>query len=767
MPTAQKTGTTAGLLQQLLSNLIIITVGLLAVLAWAIGIRLQPPPLKENPMAISEFSARRAEQELRQLILENKSHPTGSELNAQVQKRIQEKLEQLGYPVEVQEAWSCGTSGTCAQVHNILAHQVGRETNQAVLLVAHYDSAGASPGASDNAASVAAILEIARNLEAAQPLRNSVIFFMSDGEELGSLGAKAFMDEHPWATEIRVVINLEARGTSGRSLVFETSGDNRWLIDTYATSVADPAASSLFPEIYRYLPNDTDLSIFKREGIAGLNQAFVDNSHYYHTPQDDLNHLELGSLQHQGETVLALTRRFADMDLTLPRPGKAVYIDILGFFLLWWPEAWAGPLALLPLGILAALSLQLIRQHQLTVSALGGGCLAWLLGGLVPVLLSTALMWVLRTATGVAYPWYAYPLPTRAMIWSGVLFSNGLISLFFFRKTGHWGLSLGSWCGWACLLVIAIWQAPGSSPLFWIPLSVAMAALAITCFWPRFSRFALGLAYLVSALGAGLFGMQLALLVESTLGADMRFIISIPLALAASALSPLWVFPNTRGWGKKLLLATSVGVMLLTCMTAMWLPPYSQTRPQLVNIRYVQDRNLSASYWIIRPLDDVIPPTMRAASSLDYLALFPWSERKYWVAPAPHTPLATPALIKLDEKLIGAERVANVRLTPLRSDDQTFLYIPKQALLGSIVVEGKTIPVRRDNSRYDYVMFTGLPPTGLEFELHFHGTNPVEILVSNTSLGLPVNLKGEPLRPVSAIPYQNGDTTTILFRVEF
>src|SRR5690606_17913127 len=119
----------------------------------------------------------------------------------------------------------------------------------AVLLTAHYDSVAAGPGAADDMAGVAAMLEIARILREEPPLAAPLIFLFSDGEEVGLLGAEAFTG-HPWAADVGVVINLEANGTRGQSLLFETTDDNAWLIDAFAAEAPRPVASSLFEALY-------------------------------------------------------------------------------------------------------------------------------------------------------------------------------------------------------------------------------------------------------------------------------------------------------------------------------------------------------------------------------------------------------------------------------------------------------------------------------------------------------------------------------------
>ena len=119
-----------------------------------------------------------------------------------------------------------------------------------------------------------------------------------------------------------------------------------------------PVALSVTYKAYKRLPNDTDLTVFKRAGRAGMNFAFIDEVSHYHTPLDDLAHLDLGSLQHQGENALAVARGLAGADLAHPRPGRSCYQDLLGFALLRWPAGLtvplaAGSVALLPARIMA------------------------------------------------------------------------------------------------------------------------------------------------------------------------------------------------------------------------------------------------------------------------------------------------------------------------------------------------------------------------------------------------------------------------------
>ena len=142
-----------------------------------------------------------------------------------------------------------------------------------LLVAAHYDSVGAGPGASDDGVGVAVVLEVARALRETQP-RNTIVFLLTDGEELGLHGARAFMST-PMASRVKVVLNVDNRGTGGPSLMFETSGPTSALAPLMGAA-GKPVTSSLFGGIYELLPNDTtSRSSGRRERWASTSRSWA------------------------------------------------------------------------------------------------------------------------------------------------------------------------------------------------------------------------------------------------------------------------------------------------------------------------------------------------------------------------------------------------------------------------------------------------------------------------------------------------------------
>ncbi len=77
---------------------------------------------------------------------------------------------------------------------NITATKPGEEPNYSIVIEAHYDTVQNTPGADDNSASVAALLELARVLSP-YSFKHSIILAACDMEELGLIGARQLVKE--------------------------------------------------------------------------------------------------------------------------------------------------------------------------------------------------------------------------------------------------------------------------------------------------------------------------------------------------------------------------------------------------------------------------------------------------------------------------------------------------------------------------------------------------------------------------------------------
>ncbi len=307
-----------------------------------ISIRATFPPAIQKDLAVdSAFSVKRAAIHVDSISA--LPHSTGSARHEFVRNYIINACTQLGFKVELQSATSVRTRRNAVQaanIQNILAGKAGPRNGKTIVLMAHYDTEPNTGGAGDDGAGVAAMLETARALHHSSPLKNDLLLLFTDGEEVGLLGAKAFVESHPFLKDIAIVINFEGRGNAGPSNMFEVNPRNGWAVTGYATGAAYPFANSLGYEIYKNLPNATDYTLFKDAGITGLNNAFIDGFSNYHSMNDKPGNLDLRSLQHHGENMISLARHFGQLDITDTKAPDRTYFNTLGYHFIHYPASW-------------------------------------------------------------------------------------------------------------------------------------------------------------------------------------------------------------------------------------------------------------------------------------------------------------------------------------------------------------------------------------------------------------------------------------------
>jgi hypothetical protein len=423
------------------------------------------------------------------LALASEPHPAGSEANTRAREYLVQQLTAIGLAPEVVTT-EIVEGRKAAEVHNVLARIPGRANTKAFAVTAHYDSVRYGPGAADDIAGVAAMLEAARAIKAGPPLSNDVLLIFTDGEEAGLLGAKAFL-RHPWAKQIGFLLGLEARGNRGPSLIFETSPGNGWLIAQLAAAGVTPRASSLASSIYERMPFNGDFSHLKQHGIPGFHAAFVGGFAQYHTRDDRPANLSPASLQHHGEYTLGLARHFGNLPLNHVKAPDAVYFNTLGSLLAHYPLAWSGPLASAVAVICVATLAFGLRRRHLTVRGTLGGLVACagiaVSASIVATLLLACMFGPARlvafyrsglTQLSDLRPFHhndlygcAFALAAAAIV--AAMF-NGLRG-----RVGVLNLAAGAMLGWVTLLGAMQMALPGGSYLAAWPLLFAAMQLLI------------------------------------------------------------------------------------------------------------------------------------------------------------------------------------------------------------------------------------------------------------------------------------------------
>ncbi|KAI7862925.1 hypothetical protein BDF14DRAFT_1734961 [Spinellus fusiger] len=219
---------------------------------------------------------------------------------------------------------------------NVLLRLVGQNNNteQALLVNAHYDSVSTSHGVTDNGMGVAVAIELIRYF-IAHPPRHTIVFLFNNFEEPGLVGAEQFI-RHPWWKTIKLFLNLEGTGAGGRALLFRAN--NLKAVSALATS-RFVHGSTMGSDMLQagLLKSDTDYTVFTANGVPGLDLSFYTPRAYYHTSRDDLVHTTPNALQHMGQMALSTLRSIDvqenEHDPLSPDNAKIenfIFYDILG-----------------------------------------------------------------------------------------------------------------------------------------------------------------------------------------------------------------------------------------------------------------------------------------------------------------------------------------------------------------------------------------------------------------------------------------------------
>jgi hypothetical protein len=738
-------------------------------------LRYGPPDPLGTDASPEVFSAGRAMQTLERLIPDDAPHPVGSPENLRVRKRLEHELRTLGLEPVIQDAFQVSQRySSSAQISNVMAKIQGREAGYAVLLLAHYDSREAAPGAGDDGAGVAVLLEIARALLLEGQPQRSVILLVTDGEEAGLIGADAFIQQHAWIDDVGVVLNLEGRGNSGPSLMFETGPDNGELARRWANASLRPVGTSVFSTFYRRLPNNTDFTPFLKAKKQGLNFAYIGNVAHYHTTHDTVANLNRGSVQHHGDNLLNLVRDLANGP-ALSEPGDSVYFDVFAWFVIGWPEGLSPWLALLALLLLAYPAFALARlpapafkdghPDRLRVSHLAWGGVALFGGLLLAGGLTFAASLLLDAAGATPTSFVAHPLPHLVLLVSLATLAFVGVGLVSYRAT-FWGTFLTTWGAWGMLGLLTALTLPGLCYLFVVPSLIAgIAATLLLRFGGKGGEhLATPLALAPTAAALSLLLPTFFLLTDS-MGIGPR----APAFLVACLL----LFPCAPLFARQRLLVPLPAVLGLVAIAAaafafaLAVPPYTPEAPRRLTWALHVDADAKSSRWILA----TPPPIPAEAKGHDFgpepVRLFPWSGVRAYVAKGPSTEILPPELTEVSvTKTKDGRRVQGV-LRSRRGAIEAALFVPKTAELTSIRLQGQTPKRRHGANGWSIAWCNVLPPGGLRVDLEFKGTGPVELTLLDATIGLPERVAPALLRTPESVSSYKADRVVVSTQLRF
>lgn len=729
---------------------------ILGLAAWAI-FELKAPAVTPASSPPTEFSAERALAHVRAIA--RVQHPLGSQADVEAREYVVTQLVAMGMNPQVVEGVGIynGFGALIAgKTHDVLARLSGTNNTKTIMLMAHYDSVPSGPGAADDAAGVAAILETLRALKAGTALNNDLIVLITDGEEPGLLGAEAFAaSNHPWLKDVGLIMNFEARGNHGPSLLFETGVNNAALIDEVARAAPYPTGSSLFYALYKQLPNDTDFSVFRRQGIPGLNFAFGGHLEAYHTWLDTPDRLDLTSLQHHGSYALPLVRRFGQLDLTYLKPhGDDVFFNGLGSSLIAYSEHWVvrGEVAatiLLIVAIVLGVTRSGVRIGHLLLTMCA--CLGLLL---VVSLIMTASGWLLLQ---FGPSLLLGDTPANSLLLIGLTLLGAFVGCILVRKVLNRlaiqelllaGLVITCVLSWA----FAIWLPAGSYLLFW-PLLLTTIGLVLAELVKALSPAAQLVSTLVGAATTILLFAPVAYLLYVFLTLNPASIAAVGLLVGLFLMLsvPLMRVASRSTWPLIVAAAICVGTGIAQSHP-------SALHPREDNLLYSLNTDSHAAVWVSydHMLDSYTTQFLggKAVKPEPVPDFLGGSKRPVLSAPAPVGDLRSPiADIKSDEQNGDTHNIRmNVRST--RDAHSILLRFDPSVKPVSVKISGRTMSPKSGDL---ILLLHGMGAQGADLELALKAPSGAFFWVTDYSVGLPTTQR----RSSELIAGQGSDETLV------
>jgi hypothetical protein len=687
------------------------------------------------------------------------SRPVGTPANARAREYIVDELRQIGLEVRVQEVDARRhEAGLTARVANIIGVLPG-ERPEAVALVTHYDSSPDAPGASDAALGVGVAIEAARVLASRPARRWTLLVLVTDGEEVNLMGAAGLVTDREIVDRLHACINLDAIGSDGTAILFETGEASAPLVRVWARHAPHPRGGSFATEIYQRLPNDTDFSIFRARGIPGLNFAPALDSYAYHTARDTPDRLSRYTVRTTGENVVAILSALQEVDITERTAGSRTFFDIGGTVAVSYGHGVHVVLAGLALLLGAAgwlrVTSEAVRQN---------GALPWLLAFVwtwVGAVLTAAAMvgatWLLREAREVYHPWYARPEGLFVLlVLVGVTTGWIMVRLAAWLPRGGppgrhpalaWSIALPAWL---ILAATAVWYVPAAAYLWVLP--VLAAGVLLSLLPPRLDGLIRIASLCVLAVAATLWLRETHDMLRFTVAMMARQPIVTPVAtyaalLAAAAIMIVPPIVALLASGRRLARPGLVTVTLLIATAAAGgaayvAPAYTTDRPLRRDVRALQEPGVDTATWEVGSVEPGLDLPPEAPGG--------WTPAATPVpGPIPWERLRRPFVFRTEGPPLGPAPlvIAAFELTPEPDGLQLRLSIVPQrpGLLARFVLPADIVPVRsslpgRMRLGRWTATFSAIPAEGVAWDALFTGVTAEalrETRIAITDFGFP------------------------------
>ncbi|MCP3802436.1 M20/M25/M40 family metallo-hydrolase [Allokutzneria sp. A3M-2-11 16] len=741
--------------------------GLLAILLTVSLVEISPPAPVPASAPASRFSAERAMTHLS--AISARPRPIGSQAHADAREYLLRQLRSLGVDPTVQRA-TTNRQADLGEVRNVYARIPGRASTGTVLLVAHYDSTSKGPGAADDGAGVAAVLEAARAVLSGPRPRNDIAILLTDGEEAGLLGAQAFVGASLLDPRNTVVLNFDARGSGGPSTVVDAGRASAWLLPALST-VDKPLAWSFAGSLRRIIPDESDFSVFRRAGFAGLSFAFDEGAARNRTGADTVAAVDPGSVQDHGDKALSLARSVGERDFAKAKRGNASYFTAFGLVMS-YPNGVVIPLAAAAALLFLLVGWIAVRRRGVRLRAVGLAACTFVL----PIVVTNTLAHVAWYVLNVLRPDYAYigggTTYRPEFYQAGLLVLSALFTAVWYRLVRRrWSteeIMLGVWA-WFCVLALACaFLVKGAAYVTTLPLLVGcLAALAAfrwggdDPFWPRLALCAAALPAVPLMTPLVDFTWRgLAFAGPPLVAATLVVALALPLVDLLEPRRPV------------LITAGAAGIAVALVVTGFVADRFDRDHPHQTSLLYAMEADIGKAFWIshdrhpppwtrryVPGTEDPELAVLAEDANPGSLADYEGGNASLAAVPAPRATVlrvsrerdATVLRVRVDS--LGAQRVSVYADTTAHTIVDAAV---QNVRLGKLA---KSL-LAREPWNWGFT-FTAVPPEGIEVELRVRGTGPLPLRLVSRRYGLPGVAEFRPMPTDLVLSSRPGGDTVV------
>jgi len=665
---------------------------------------LMPNTISTIDEADNSFSTHRALIHLKEISKE--THYLGSKSHKDIRDYIITELNKLGLKTQIQEGFSLSENwGSVSKPKNIIAKIKGSEKGKALLLLTHYDSSPHSSfGASDAGSGVVTILEgIRAFLSENKAPKNDIIILISDSEELGLNGADLFVNKHEWAKDVGLVLNFEARGSGGPSyMLLETNQGNANLMKAFVDANPEfPVANSLAYSIYKMLPNDTDLTVFRRDGnIDGFNFAFIDDHYDYHSALDTYERLDRETLEHQGSYLMPLLHYFSNANLNnLKSVEDYIYFNVPLFKTVIYPFSWIIPMLILSIVIFIVLLFYGFKRQTIQAKEVSKGFIAFF----STLILSGLLGFLGWEFIKILYPDYKEIL--HGFTYNGhtyiAAFTCLTIAIYFYiyhkvtASENTASLMIAPLFFWLLICGLIAFKLEGAS-FFIVPVLFGLLSCYMLVVQKKPSLILLAL------LGFPVLMIMSPLVKMFSVGLGLKILfvsVIIVVLIAGLLISVFGFFKHKKRFATIFLL---LGLYFL--ISAHFTSHFSETRPKPNSILYILDTNNNSAIWAT--YDDVLDSWTKnilgnepdqSSNSSPFTFGSKYKSNFSFTKQAPLKAIIQPKIEMIKDTIIGDLRHIKVIVTSRRDAERIEVFSDSTSIFKSFIINGVSAHVDKNN----------------------------------------------------------------------